>query len=227
MVERIPLKHEPITEANAVAQYDIGARLYMLPEYKYFAWKILRRGVKSGRVLDLGTGSGRLAIELAKARGTSFEITGVDVSENMLELAQENAQCSGVGDKIRFVLANADSLPFADGYFDLVISYASLHHWFKPAEVFREAKRVVKKGGVVIIRDNRRIYGNPFWETFIWTLSRFMNRRHRENWPKAILASYTISEVKSILTEAGLNDFQVSTDFIRFDLCAEILGRWT
>ncbi len=227
MVERIPLKHEPITEANAVAQYDRGARLYMLPEYKYFAWKILRRGVKSGRVLDLGTGSGRLAIELAKARGTSFEITGVDVSENMLELARENAQSSGVGDKIRFVLANADSLPFADGYFDLVISYASLHHWFKPAEVFREAKRVVKKGGVVIIRDNRRIYGNPFWETFIWTLSRFMNRRHRENWPKAILASYTISEVKSILTEAGLNDFQVSTDFIRFDLCAEILGRWT
>lgn len=227
MVERIPLTHEPIIEANAVAQYDRGARLYMLPEYKYFAWKILRRGVKSGRVLDLGTGSGRLAIELAKARGTSFEITGVDVSENMLELARENAQRSGVVDKIRFVLANADSLPFADGYFDLVISYASLHHWFKPAEVFREAKRVVKKGGVVIIRDNRRIYGNPFWETFIWTLSRFMNRRHRENWPKAILASYTISEVKAILTEADLNDFQVSTDFIRFDLCAEILGSWT
>lgn len=222
MVERVPLTHEPIAEADAVAQYDRGARIYMLPEYKYFVWKILHRGVKSGRVLDLGTGSGRLAIELAKAGGTSFKITGVDISENMLKLAQENAQRSGVGDRIRFVLANADNLPFADSYFDMVISYASLHHWFRPELVFREAERVVKKGGTVVIRDNRRVYGNPFWETFIWTLSCFMNRRHRENWPKAILASYTIPEVKAILVEAGLNDFKVSTDFIRFDLCAEI-----
>ncbi len=222
MVDRVPLIHEPIAEAEAVAQYDKGARLYILPEYKYFAWKILRRGIKNGRVLDIGTGSGRLAIELAKTRGNNFEITGVDVSENMLKLAQENARQSGTGEKMRFVLANADSLPFADGYFDLVVSYASLHHWFKPAAVLREAQRVVRKGGTVIIRDNRRVYGNPFWEAFIWILSRFMNRRHRENWPKAILASYTIREVKTILAEAGLEGYRLNTDFITFDLCVEI-----
>jgi ubiquinone/menaquinone biosynthesis C-methylase UbiE len=225
MVDRVPLIHEPIAEAVAVAQYDKGARLYMLPEYKYFAWKILRRGIKSGRVLDIGTGSGRLAIELAKARGGNFEITGVDVSENMLKLAQENARQSGLREKIHFILANGDSLPFADGYFDLVISYASLHHWFRPAAVFKEAQRVVRKGGAVIIRDNRRVYGHPFWEAFIWILSRFMNRRHRENWPKAILASYTIPEIKAILAEAGLEDYRLNTDFITFDLCLEIPGK--
>ncbi len=225
MIDRIPLAQEPIAEAEAVAQYDKGARLYMLPEYKYFVWKVLHRGIKSGRVLDIGTGSGRLAIELAKAKGNNFDITGLDVSANMLQKAGENAHKSGAGDKIKFVLGNADSLPFPDGYFDLVISYASLHHWFRPALVFKEAQRVAKKGGAVIIRDNRRIYGNPFWEAFIWIISLFMNRRHRENWPKAILASYTIPEIKTILEESGQKDYRISTDFINFDLSVEIPGK--
>jgi ubiquinone/menaquinone biosynthesis C-methylase UbiE len=225
MVDRVPLSHEPIAEADAVAQYDKGARLYMLPEYKYFVWKIMRRGIKVGRVLDIGTGSGRLAIELAKARGSHFEITGLDISANMLQKAAENTRQAGVADKIKFVLANAASLPFPDSYFDLVISYASLHHWFRPALVFKEARRVVKQSGIVIIRDNQRVYGNPFWEIFIRGISLFMNRRHRDSWPKAILASYTIPEVKAILEEAGLIQYRLSTDFIRFDLCVEIPGK--
>jgi ubiquinone/menaquinone biosynthesis C-methylase UbiE len=219
---RIPLEHEPIAEAEAVAQYDKGARLYMLPEYRYFTWKIRRRGIKSGRALDIGTGSGRLAIELAQNRGGNFEITGLDISENMLKKARGNAGQAGLSDKIKFVLANADNLPFPDGYFDLVISYASLHHWFRPELVFKEAQRVVRKGGAVIIRDNRRVYGNKFWEAFIWLLRRFMNKRHRENWPKAIMASYTIPEVRGILEKAGLKEYRISADFFRFDLCAEI-----
>jgi ubiquinone/menaquinone biosynthesis C-methylase UbiE len=225
MKDRVPLAQEPIAEAEAVAQYDKGARIYMLPEYKYFTWKILRHGIKGGRVLDIGTGSGRLSIELAKVKDNNFEITGLDISENMLKRANENARQAGVEDKIKFVHGNADNLPFTDSSFDMVISYASLHHWFRPGRVFKEAQRVVKKGGAVIIRDNRRVYGNQFWEVFIWILRRFMNRRHSDNWPKAILASYTIPEVKTILKEAGLKDYRISTDFIKFDLCAEIQGK--
>jgi ubiquinone/menaquinone biosynthesis C-methylase UbiE len=222
MKDRIPLVQEPIAEAEAVAQYDRGARLYMLPEYKYFVRKIRLRGGKSGRALDIGTGSGRLAIELAKAKNSHFEITGLDISPNMLQKARENAQKAGVAGKITFVQGNGDSLPFPDGSFDLVISYASLHHWFHPAQVFQEAQRVAKKGGTIIIRDNRRVYGNPFWEAFIWILRRLMNQRHRDNWPKAIMASYTVPEVKAILEKAGLTGYRVSTDFIKFDLCAEV-----
>ena len=221
MISRIPLAQEPIAEADAVAQYDKGARLYMLPEYRYFVWKIRRLGIKAGRVLDIGTGSGRLAVELAKVRDNKYEITGLDISENMLKKAQENAEKAGVSDKIQFIPGNADSLPFPDNYFDLVISYASLHHWFRPGLVFKEAQRVVKKGGAVIIRDNQRVYGNRFWEAFVRFLSLFMNRRHSENWPKAIMASYTLSEVKAILKEAELKDFRAGTDFIKFDLCVE------
>jgi ubiquinone/menaquinone biosynthesis C-methylase UbiE len=220
-LDRVPLTREAITGADAVAQYDKGARLYILPEYKYFVRKIRRRGIRSGRVLDIGTGSGRLAIELAKSKDNNFEITGIDVSPDMLQKARENARKCGVEDKIGFIKANAADMPFPDDFFDLVISYASLHHWFRPQDVFREAIRVAKDNGVIIIRDNRRVYGNPFWEMFIKLLSGFMNKRHRDNWPKAIMASYTLPEVKAILEDSGLGKYRVGTDFIRFDLCVE------
>lgn len=222
MVSRIPLAQEPISDQEAVEQYDKGARLYMMPEYKYFVWKILHRGIKSGKVLDIGTGSGRLAIELARARGCNFEIVALDISANMLHLAGENARQAGVENKIKFVRSNASRLPFPDQSFDLIISYASLHHWFQPVVVFNEVQRVSKPGGTVIIRDNQRVYGNPFWGIFIWIISRFMNKRHRNNWPKAILSSYTIPEIKALVKKSLLRDCHITADFIKFDLCIEV-----
>lgn len=221
MVARVPLAEEPISGMSAVLQYDKGARLYMLPEYKYFVWKVLHKGVIGGKVLDIGTGSGRLAIELAKSKQADFKVVGLDISESMLLQARENARKSSVDNKIEFVFGTASKLPFSDGAFDLVVSYASLHHWFDPAAVFREAQRVCSKNGLVVIRDNKRVYGNPLWEAFIWSISRFMNRRHRHNWPNAILASYTLPEIKAILNESDLRAYRVSSDFIRFDMCIE------
>jgi ubiquinone/menaquinone biosynthesis C-methylase UbiE len=227
MLKRVPLNEEPISGADAVKEYDKGARLYMAPEYKYFVWKILSRGITGGRVLDIGTGSGRLAIELAKAKNCHFAITALDISGNMLETAQKNAIEAGVADRIWLVQGTADHLPFPDGSFDLVISYASLHHWFQPLAVLSEARRVARPGGRIIIRDNQRIYGNPFWESFIRGISLFMNKRHRENWPKAILASYTLPEVQTMLEQPGLTDYRAYTDFIKFDVCIETVGRLT
>lgn len=219
MADRVPLPVEPILETGIVHRYDSGAKVFIMPEYKYFVWKILHRGIRSGRVLDIGTGSGRLAIELAKASGCNFEITGLDLSEDMLKLAEENARAAKV--KIDFILATASDLPFPDKSFDLVISYASLHHWFQPIKVFNEIERVTRANGNVIIRDNQRIYGRPFWEVFVWGLSRFMNKQLRENWPKAIQASYTVPELKALLKEAGLENYKIGTDFVKFDVCVE------
>jgi ubiquinone/menaquinone biosynthesis C-methylase UbiE len=225
MGDRIPLLEEPIAGRDAVAQYDRGARRYMMPEYKYFMRKVLRKGIKSGRVLDIGTGSGLLAIELAKVKDCHFDIVALDISNDMISKARENARRAGVSDKITFVVATAAALPFADDSFDLVISYASLHHWFKPVAIFNEIARVTKETGFVVIRDNKRVYQNPVWKAIIWSVSRFMNRRHRENWPKAILASYTVPEVREILGQSRLSGYKVSSDFVFIDLCIESPGK--
>jgi ubiquinone/menaquinone biosynthesis C-methylase UbiE len=225
MGNRIPLKKEPISGVDAVSQYDRGAKLYMMPEYKYFVRKILKKNIRSGRVLDIGTGSGLLAIELAKAKHCHFDITAVDISKSMIIKARENAMFSVAKKKLSFINATAAALPFADNSFDLVISYASLHHWFEPVAVFNEIARVMNESGHVIIRDNRRVYQNPLWKVVIWFVSRFMNQRHRENWPKAILASYTIPEVRDILNKSNLNNCRVNSDFVFIDLCIEPQGK--
>jgi ubiquinone/menaquinone biosynthesis C-methylase UbiE len=222
MGKRIPLQYEPISDMDAVIEYDKGAKCYMMPEYKYFVRKILNKGIRGGKVLDVGTGTGLLSIELAKTKGSRFDITAVDISPNMIGKAKENARQAGLEDKIKFIVSTAAALPIADNTFDLVMSYASLHHWFQPVAVFNEAARVVKNTGNVIIRDNQRIYQNPFGKSFVWCISRFMNKRHRENWPKAILASYTISEINEILSRSQLNNCRVSSDFLFIDLCIEL-----
>jgi ubiquinone/menaquinone biosynthesis C-methylase UbiE len=139
----------------------------------------------------------------------------------MIKKARENARRYGVENKITFVVGTAAALPFADNSFDLVISYASLHHWFQPEVVFNEVARVMKATGRAFIRDNKRVYQNPLWRAIIWFIARFMNRRHRENWPKAILASYTINEVREILNRSNLVDCRVRSDFVFIDLCIE------
>lgn len=219
--KRIPLAEESISGSDAVHEYDSGARYIMAPQYLFFAWKILIRGIKGGAVLDIGTGTGRLTIELAKIRNNSFDITGIDISDDMIIIAQENAKHSKVTARTKFIAANASALPFGDRSFDLVISYASLHHWRDPIAVFNEAARVVKDSGRIIIRDNIRVYQSPLWRSFIWFLTRFMNKRHRENWPMVIRACYTIPEIKEILGRSNLKDYRVTSDFIGIDMCIE------
>lgn len=221
MIKRVPLPEEPMVGEETVERYDKGAKKYMWPEYKYFVRKILSRGKTGGIVLDIGTGSGLLALELAKSKGNTFDIISIDASSNMLERAKKNTTEKGQKNKTQLLLANGAKIPFPDKTFDLVISYASLHHWLEPVSIFDEIERVTKDNGTIIIRDNKRIYTNPLLRFSVWIVSRFMNRGHREIWYKAMAASYTISEIKEILRNSRLRDCRVRSDFMKIDVCIE------
>lgn len=105
-------------------------------------------------VLEIGSGPGELALEIAR-RLPGAEIVGIDLAGAMIERANERVQAERMGERVRFVLADAAALPLPDATVDVTVSTLSLHHWADPAAVFAEIARVLRPGGVALIFDLR------------------------------------------------------------------------
>lgn len=205
---RIPLSEESFVGANIAQFYDEHARRFMGPIYRRFVAKVAGISPVGKRVLDIGTGSGRLAIELARAC-SDWQITGIDISEDMLKIARQNTAQGSLSDRIDFRQASAAALPFADGYFALVTSNASLHLWTDPLKVLKEIARVTSPGGYCFIRDNLRLTMlSPLLSLLGWVMG--MNAPQRRLWMQAIRSSYTIGEAQAILRESALKDARVT-----------------
>lgn len=99
------------------------------------------------QVLDVATGPGGVAIELA--RRSSARIIALDVTSTMLGAATRAARDAGVDDRITFVQGSGESLPFPDETFDALMFTYLLRYVPEPAAVLRELVRVVKPGGTV------------------------------------------------------------------------------
>ena len=102
------------------------------------------------KVLDIGTGKGFTAVELAR-RGA--DVTTIDISEEMLKAAYLHAVDTGVVDRIEFHLTEGDELPFEEGSFEVVMMINVLHHLENPDAVLPEIARVMTPGGRLVVSD--------------------------------------------------------------------------
>ena len=105
-----------------------------------------------GKVLEVGSGPGRLAVKLAE-REPDMRVTGLDIAPEMVERAEALATSSGVADRACFVVGDVASLPFPEASFDALVSTFSLHHWPDPSRGLAEIHRVLRPGGVAMIYD--------------------------------------------------------------------------
>ncbi len=103
-------------------------------------------GLREGdRILDLGCGKGTTAIYLARKHGC--DVTGIDLSEELVANAVSLARRARVSHRTHFQVGDAHSLPFPDGEFDAVVSQAVLVLVKDKSKVIREALRITKPGG--------------------------------------------------------------------------------
>ncbi|MBL7257178.1 class I SAM-dependent methyltransferase [Paractinoplanes lichenicola] len=113
------------------------------------------------RVLDVGTGPGRIPRALAAVEPT-WVIDGIDLSPQMIEYAR------GQGGRVTFSVGDVAALPYPDASFDLIVSSLSQHHWSQVDAGIRDLRRVLRPGGRLWIYDVR------------WSLSRARRAAERE-----------------------------------------------
>ncbi len=192
----------------------------VLPPMRALRWYAVHRSLalrSSGRAVDLGCGSGRLAVELASA-ALNLRVTGVDLSAEMLEMARrkvadgERTMPGLFGSRVDFRLGDAARIPFDDAEVDLVVSTLSLHHWSDPVQVLDEVSRVLRPQGSFMILDLRRDMAFPFW-LLVWFASHVVVPRSLRSIREPLAsrdASYTCEEIASIAGSSQLSGWRVA-----------------
>ena len=120
------------------------------------------------RVLDLGCGTGTLAIDACR-RQPGVVVHGLDADPRMIELARRKGDAAGVGLELR--RGTATALPYADGAFDVVLSSLFFHHLDRAAKevAAREVVRVLVPGGRFLVADWGRA-GDPLMRALFLTI---------------------------------------------------------
>jgi ubiquinone/menaquinone biosynthesis C-methylase UbiE len=105
----------------------------------------------NAQVLDVGTGSGVVALVAGRRLDGSGSITGVDLSDGLLAEASRNVAAAGLSTPILLKRADAEALPFPDQSFDAVLCLFALLHFPNPGIALSEMHRVLKPGGKLVI----------------------------------------------------------------------------
>jgi ubiquinone/menaquinone biosynthesis C-methylase UbiE/broad specificity phosphatase PhoE len=147
------------------------------------------------RVLDVGTGNGRLGLMLAD--DGAREVVGIDISPAMLEVAEylRASSPSPNAGRVNFRLAAAQSVPFRSEGFDAALCRLVLHHARRPDDLLRELVRVLKPNGVFVLADLLAA-DDPVRRATQNTIEARRNPSH--------VAMYTADQYRKLLTNAGL-----------------------
>jgi ubiquinone/menaquinone biosynthesis C-methylase UbiE len=153
----------------------------------------LRKGM---RVPDLGCGTGWATLEIASRLEGRGRVVGLDVSEGMVE--QANEKLPGFRyDNAEFQVGSANSLDYVDR-FDLAINTNAFHHYDDRAAIFGRVLHPLRPGGMFVVRDFCRDY---FLMRMLDTAGRIGDRAH--------VGTIRSSELRDLLSDAGFQHVRV------------------
>lgn len=136
--------------SSVARHYDLLNRLLSLGIDKTWRKKLAEKTGELAWVLDVATGTGDVAIEIAK-RSPLVHVVGIDPSIEMLKLASIKIKESGLSDRIQLKEGVAEELPFPSCTFDAVTIAFGIRNTQDPILSLKEMKRVLRKGGKVYV----------------------------------------------------------------------------
>ncbi|HEU4520928.1 MAG TPA: arsenite methyltransferase [Thermoanaerobaculia bacterium] len=148
-------------------------------------------------VLDLGSGGGIDVLLSARRVGPAGKAYGLDMTDEMLALANENKRKAGV-ENVEFLKGEIESIPLPDNSVDVIISNCVINLSADKGRVLREAYRVLKPGGRFAVSDVVRRGDVPE-----------VIARSVEMWTGCVAGALEIEEYKSLLTAAGFEGVDI------------------
>ena len=149
-------------------------------------------------VLDLGSGAGADVLISARRVGETGTAIGLDMTDEMLELARANAAEAGV-QNVEFVKGYMEEIPLADGFVDVVISNCVINLAADKRKVLAETARVLKPGGRFAVSD---VIADPDMDD--------ATRADMQQWTGCVAGALTRAEFEDALTAAGLIDIEIN-----------------
>jgi arsenite methyltransferase len=148
-------------------------------------------------VLDIGSGPGLLACEMAHKVGGTGSVQGIDPSDNMLAIARGRRPAAGSA-QVDFASGEATSLPFPDGSFDAVTSTQVYEYVEDTTKALAEAKRVLRPGGRLLVLDTD-------WDSIVWhSNDPDRMRQVLAVWDEHLTDPYLPRRLPRMLADAGL-----------------------
>ncbi len=201
---------------NIAPTYDLANHLLSLG--RDFYWRKMAvqemKGLE-GRILDIATGTGDVAIKIIRQNGHYRKVFGIDFSEPMIKKAQQKVFRERLSQMIALSLGDALFLPFRDNTFSASTIAFGLRNIVKKEQALLEMVRVIKKGGKVIILEftfpkkglMRRLY--PFYfQRVLPRIGGFISgdRGAYAYLPESVFHFASVENYMEIMRKAGLDN---------------------
>jgi len=176
------------------------------------AIKIIGRNIKPDQILDVATGTGDLAI--AALRLNPAKVTGIDISEKMLELGRKKISDRGLDSKIELLKGDSEAIPFNDETFDAAMCAFGVRNFSSPLKGLTEIFRVMRHGGMIMVLEFSKPSYFPVKQLYFFYFKRILPLMGRvisgdakayTYLPESVMAFPEGDRFTEILSEAGFS----------------------
>ena len=176
---------------------------------------IISKSYKNPNILDVATGTGDLAI--AAMRLNPSKITGIDISQRMLEVGKGKVEKKGFAGTIEMMYGNSGNIPFNDKVFDVAMVAFGVRNFSDPLKGISEMKRVIRDEGMIIVLEFSKPTGlllSPVYNFYFRNILPFFGRLFSKDkaayryLPDSVMKFPDNEEFKKLLTLAGFSDIR-------------------